>query len=246
VRLPEPAVLVGAIPTFLARWRQLDIDGAGAVDASGPRRAGLRIEHGRHPYSGARYQVVPAEPGLAPAPPMIVELVADDAGRVALRATYDGGAIDAEVRRPAAPEAARVRFETPVTGNWLVAGTTHVEVHADLADASAPSLAGELTHPHLRGWMTARVGNADNGPWEVEVVVRARGRGLVRPLAAVVALIAHGAGQRALRTTVEQLAATIERVIDELLDGAGPPPSPDALGRAGLDALLSRLAIDVR
>ncbi|MEV3932435.1 hypothetical protein [Streptomyces sp. NPDC053728] len=230
----------------------------GTVLEDGRPIPGVRLVKGRHLRAGARYTVAPnpaePSPGKTPQTPaetmsvrirewrrstaIVVEQrlsSADTSGRVTLRLTTPD--------RPSALEAG-LALRNPA-GGFLqrISGRARADLNAWWAAADAPAgalaaarapVTARARHPLGRAAVALTVRAAGGGTWEVGVTLTVRGRGLVRPPAALALLLFRIPLRRAFRSGVDEAAARwVEALGREL-------PSPDAMRAEFAEAMTSR------
>lgn len=260
---PDLRVLVAAVPELLDHARAVRFDDGMVVDSAGRRREGLRLVSGQHGRAGAQYRLVFATPPpdpdtpptaeAAPAPepkrPLawVVDLVQDDAEGVTLQWDDEDGRHPAEAELVPAPLSFKTSFETPpVPGSgWTMGGVTRfqVEGHADVA-ASPPALhvQGRIRHRHLGAWWSLTVTSAQPGTADIDLRVRVRGAGLLRPVAFLGTPVLQWAGRRALAESVEGWPDAAARSMAELGARWGSSPTPAELAGAALEQLIAGVA----
>jgi hypothetical protein len=236
--------LLAIASAAVRRWRELRFEGGCYVDDEGQRREGLRVEHGEHPQPGTRYRLVfPADDtagasdAVAPST-MRFEIMADGADRARYRWEPDSGeSYEVELERPANP--ARLGFTAlvPVTAGWPMGGPVSVRVNCDVdrlppASASEPQLTAKVAHRFASATARVHATQVAGGSWGVTVEVRAGGRGLMRPAAAVIAPFLRATAARALNDAVHRLVESAEEFNRELRDSCGPDGDPDRVADA--------------
>jgi hypothetical protein len=180
----------------------------------------------------------------------MVEIVADDSHRVVVRTTHDHGrvVIETEVERPTRPERLTIdATSNVVVGGWLAKGKLKVEASCKLdslpaAHHSAPQFTGLLRHRHLRGRASIAIAETDSGRWDIDIRLRVRGRGLVRPIFAIASPFFGRVARRRFEEAVGQLPEKVEKFNREVLTRFGGIPSPQSLANDALDGLLADVA----
>lgn len=254
----DPGVLQDAVGLALARWREVGFAAGRVVDpATGPRE-GLQVANGHHPREGVVYRlfteplppVTPAEqvPGAAdadpePVPPTSADwqvttlgLVADRPSRLELEIRQHGPPpvlSSVELSPRDRPDRVVARVDVDVPGPWPVRGRVRAEGEAQLdgVRVSAGHIAnahGTVRHPRGRGDGTVVVTALTADRWEVTVTATARGRGVLRPVAAI--------GLRFFRRNAQrQLDEAIAKVPDQLAELRAQLVAPDGTPRTADD-----------
>lgn len=252
--------LAAVLPALAMRWRGLPFEQGVYVPAAGPRREGLRVEQGSHPHPGTRYLVLlasahvpnPPDEGVGDEPrpvKMLVELLADDIHRLRIRVQRVGGpdVVEAELRRPDRPESITVDVAGTVPGGWPAGGPFTVKAGIALdqmppVQSSGPQLVAEAKHRRAYGWVDAAIRAAGAGFWTVEVAIRVRGRGVARPIVAVLAPVVRRYAQRGLDAFLDRLPTEVDQFNRELREEFGLSPDPEQIADRVLNDFLASLA----
>jgi hypothetical protein len=182
----------------------------------------------------------------------LIEILGDDRRRLDVRLRDLEGSYAAEVQlhRPDRPERIIVdvrRTIEPIDWHWLIGGPIAVHVcfapdqlpPAGGSTPGTPPLVAEVRHPRGNAAAEMRVQGAGRGSWTIVVDVRARGRGLARPIVAVLAPLVW----RYLRPEFELFVAQLPKSVDELKHVAyeefGGNPGPEQLADELFDGFLS-------
>jgi hypothetical protein len=179
----------------------------------------------------------------------LVELLADDRHHIRLR-VQDLGARqveEIELHRPDRPERITVDVAGRVEGTWLTRGsiTAHISVAlAQLppAEGSAPQFVAEVKHRRAQGKAEASIRAADGRSWTIAVDVRARGRGLTRPIVAVLAPLAGRYARHQLDALIAQLPEWVDEFNRVLHEDFGAAPDPEQLADMMLNEFLDDVA----
>lgn len=218
----DVASIASVVPELIKGWDELQFDdGAVVAGAEQERREGLRIVEGVHPHVGTKYRIVMVGP-VAPASAtetLWVELLAHNAE--SLRARFDTAeasrvTVDVDLNRPGAPRALTCKVGGRSEGNWLTRGTVTGEGRLSIdrfppSSRSGPQLRAEFRHPHMRAMASMRIRQRHGDNWEVAVEIRAKGSGLVRPIAAVATPWIAGVLRRRLRASMATLPDGVRR-----------------------------------
>jgi hypothetical protein len=143
----------------------------------------------------------------------------ESAGRVTV--TEDGTITTCHVRLSSAatPRAVQVEGGASDGGRWA-SGTGGFTVDLERWwTGRGTAVAGRFDHRVAIG--TFEIGRATADPWQVEVTVRVRGRGVFRPLAAPALAIAHKRIQRGFADALDRFAV---RWADEVPRYTAMPP----------------------
>jgi hypothetical protein len=242
-RTAVPALDTGSLMQVLAElpkhWRALPFERGCYRHEDGRLREGLRVEHGRHPHPDAGYRLVtrrenalhpsgPAAGSPAVFPPIFVELLADDADRIRIR--LEGPDRDEvaeiEVDHPQRPARLWAEGSVPVSGSWLVRGRVSARIELDLdglppARSSGPQLTAQAKHRRARGTAKVRVEQAGGDTWNLTVDLAVAGRGITRPVVAVLGLFRRIAA-REFHKLVAETSRSIGELNRELHSRLGP------------------------
>jgi hypothetical protein len=175
----------------------------------------------------------------------LVELLADDRDRIRVR-VQDPGARqveEIELYRPDRPERISVDVTGRVEGGWLTRGpiTAHISLALDQlppAEGSAPQFVAELHHRRAQGKAEARIRAADGRSWSIAVDVGAMGRGLTRPIVAVLAPLARRYARHQLDALIAQLPVWVNEFNRVLHEDFGAAPDPEQMADKLLDEFL--------
>jgi hypothetical protein len=180
------------------------------------------------------------------------ELLANDAETLTVRfvaASQRHVNIDVTVERPAAPRTVAIVVDGRLEGSWwargAVAGTSRLSIdRLPPEGSSSPQLEADLRHRRAMGSATVRVRPGDGDTWGVSVDIRARGRGVVRPLAAITSPWLARAVRRQLRASMAGLPDRVRTFNDEwrLRD---TPAAQRAIAQQWLDDFLDTLPASV-
>ncbi|MFD0025440.1 hypothetical protein [Streptomyces sp. NPDC058382] len=228
VRALEPGRLAELTTLFCDVAESTRARGEVIVMPDGQPVADVRLTGGRHLRAGARYEL--AEAG------------ATDKVSLRIREWRRGGAIAVEqllgspdvnarlTARLACPDRPRLlEAEGRIQGSGAMysgSGKARIDLGAwwtaaDLAPGAPPVARAPATarvkHRLGEARLYLRPRRADDGWWRVEVAVTLRGRWLLRPVAAVVLLLAGGPLRRGFRTGVERAAEGWDEALGELL-----------------------------
>src|SRR5574341_74024 len=179
----------------------------------------------------------------------LIDLLGDNPGRFDVRFRDPEGSYAAEVQlhRPHRPERIIVDVRTtidPIEFEWLTRGPIVVHVcfapdQLPPAGGSTPPLIAEVRNPRGKAEAEMRVEERGSRSWTIVVDVRARGRGLARPIVAVLAPLAR----RYVRPEFEFLMAQLPKWVDELngltYEEYGANPAPEQLADELFDEFLS-------
>ena len=175
----------------------------------------------------------------------LVELLADDKDRIRLR-VQDLGARhveELELHRPDQPERISVDVTGRVEGSWLTRGpfTAHISLALDQlppAEGSGPQLVAEAIHRRAQGKAEARIRATDGGSWVIAVDVGATGRGLTRPIVALLAPLARRYARPHLDALIAQLPKLADEFNRDLHEEFGPAPDPEQMADKMFDEFL--------
>ena len=252
--------LAAVLPALARRWRGLRFEQGVYVSATGQRREGLRIEQGSHPRPGTRYLLMfdpahssePQDEGVGDEPvpaKTLVELLADDIHRIRIRVRRVGGpdVVEAELRRPYRPEGITVDVAGTVPGGWPAGGPFAVEAGIAVdqmppTQSRGPQLVVEARHGRAQGRADVAIREADAGFWTVDVAIRARGRGVARPMVAILTPFLRRYAQRGLDAFIGRLPEEIDQFNQELREEFGPSPDPEQVADKVLNDLLAGVA----
>jgi len=196
-------------------------------------------------------------PAPAPASPVdwrvsTVELVADRPRRVEVSVDQTGSPglrAHGEVGPRDRPGRGSASVDVDLDGPWPARGRLRIEATGSIDPTAVPTPssatgAGEVAraevsvrHPRgrARGEVTLRA--VDAGRWEVEVAAQARGRGLLRPVAAVALALAR-------RSVVRSFDEGLAKIPDQVAQQARYLVAPDGSARTP-DDLAAELVTDL-
>ena len=221
--------MVSVARELIKCWAELQFaGGVVVVGTTSEQREGLRLLDGVHPRAGARYRVAIVEPAAperkvparmeAKTTTLVVAVLANDSD--ALRTRFVPGdqpqvTVDVTLEHPAGPRALSFVLGGRLTGNWMtrgpIAGEGHISVDGlPPAKRSGPQVRAQFRHPRIRAAVTVWVEDDRRGLWRVAVEVRARGSGILRPLAAAVAPWLAAAVRRQLRASMAGLPERVD------------------------------------
>ncbi|TRV75015.1 hypothetical protein FKN01_22805 [Streptomyces sp. 130] len=228
----ERALLAELAPLVLDLAESTRADGATVRTPDGRPVEDLRLVRGRHLRTGALYEI-----GRADDDERMAVRVREWRRSTAIEVEQLLTAPDLSARvtlRLAAPDRprlidARGRMRGPDGSGVLRRGSGRAR--ADLAawwDAAAlppgapPAARAPVTvrlkHPLGEARLRLRPRRAQDGRWLVEAAATVRGRWLLRPVAAVVLLLAGGPLRRGFRDAVERAAAGWDGAVARLLE----------------------------
>lgn len=215
---------------------------------------GLRLLKGRHLQPGARYGEIPGQDGKdgAPGAPDIQETTVLRAWRpsrtveVESLMEEESLSVRVEVRlsEPVKPRALEVALDghNPKGGALhRFSGRAKADLGAWWAAVEQPPSAPPAARPPVIARVVHRLGKArlmvtprpaEGGSWRVSVVLSVRGRWLLRPVGAVVLLLARKPVERGFREAVDSTAEDWAQMLAEL-----PSPRGEALRAEIADAL---------
>ncbi|MFJ6439703.1 hypothetical protein [Streptomyces sp. NPDC091649] len=229
---------------------------------------GLRLLKGRHLQAGARYGGPPREPGAGGVPEGRGTGAGDAPGAreaAVLREWRPSRSIEVETVLEEAPLSVRMRIrlrdpsaprtlELSLSGHnpqggslYRFSGRGKADLAAWWAAVDRPHTAPPAARPPVSGRAVHRLGKArltvtprpaEDGSWQVSVVLAVRGRWLLRPVGAVALFFARGPLARSFREAVETSAGEWnaalaestpshgEALRAELADALTEPPGP--------------------
>jgi hypothetical protein len=179
----------------------------------------------------------------------LIDLLGDDPRRLEVRFRDPKGSYAAEVQvhRPDRPERMIVdvrRTIEPIEWNWLTGGPIVVHVcfvpdQLPPAEGSTLPLVAEVRHPRWNVEAEMRVQETGGGSWTIVVDVRARGRGLARPIVAVLAPLAWRYFRPAFEPFIAQLPKLVNETTDAIYELYRANPGPEQLADELFDGFLS-------
>lgn len=250
--------ILAIVPFLREQWRDVRFEQDVYVDPDGCRREGLQVLHGAHPLPGTTYLVsVPPLVGPVADLPMMtaagadgamsvaVELLAFDDRSLRLRGSQAAADWTVDVELLGVDPVTRVNGELVATlpYRWPLGGRLRAKVVTAVdqvlrADSTDPQVVAELQHPVARGDVQLRIGLAADGLWTVDIAVRCRGRGLARPVLAVLAIPARRAARRRFDAIVGTLPGAVDRLNVEIELAIREDPDPQRAAEELLEALL--------
>jgi hypothetical protein len=259
--------LVAAIPAFVDLWRALRFDdgvidstgrrreGLRVISGTHPQ-AGVRYrlttarsanleapppDSSRRRRTGAKR--TDAAPAGQPTQSTTIEVLKFDPNAV-VQLTADDSPISTQIELTtvATPRRVITTIEGRVAGGWPIGGAVRAEVvgHLDAMTGPLPEgvvIDGHLRHRRLRGSMIASIADDSTGGWRIDVRMRLRGRGALRPLGFLASLFLAGPARRSLRRAMQAWPDRAEQLNHWVQQRGGSDPS--ALARALLDGLLA-------
>ncbi|SOD61998.1 hypothetical protein SAMN06297387_104168 [Streptomyces zhaozhouensis] len=222
-------------------WQGLRAEDHRLVAEDGRTVQGVALFDGEHATPGARYgrdEETAAPLAKDAIAPRVTLVEWDRAAGVALR--VDGQrlgpgptprlAADLRLRGVERPERATLRVDGSVSRpgrqrrRWLRWFTLQAELDVGRWYASAVGTAGrppllvQVRHSLVRGEARVTPRPAADGAWEVEVLINARGRGVLRPVVAVPLLVAKRILRRSLADALPRAAEVWrERLLPDLV-----------------------------
>ena len=182
----------------------------------------------------------------------LVELLADDRHRIRLRVQDLGSrhVEEFELHRPDQLECISVDVTGRIEGSWLTRGpiTAHMSVALDQlppAEGSGPQLVVQVLHRRAQGRAEATIRAADGGSWIIAVDIRAMGRGLTRPIVALLAPLAQPYARRQLDALIAQAPGLVDEFNRDLHEEFGPAPDPEQMAGKMFDEFLDSVAEQV-
>lgn len=187
---------------------------------------------------------VRAEPVLTTA---LVDLLEDDLHRIRIQRVGGPDVVQAELRSPHRPERIDIDVTGTVPGGWPTGGPFTAEAGLALdqlppAHGSAPQLVAQARHRRAQGRAEVAIREADAGSWTVDVTIRARGRGLARPIVALLTPFLRGYAQRGLDAIIGRLPEQVDHLNHGLREEFGPLPDPEQMADKVLKDLLDDVA----
>ncbi|MEU0761363.1 hypothetical protein ABZ351_17015 [Streptomyces microflavus] len=204
---------------------------------------GLRLLKGRHLQPGARYGEAPEEDGKPGAPDASVASGPVVQEATVLREWRPSRTVEVEslmaeeslsvrvgvrLREPRTPRALEVSLDghNPKGGSlYRFSGRARADLHAWWAALDRPSSAppaarapvvGRAVHRLAKARLTVTPRPADDGSWQVSVVLSVRGRWLLRPVAAVALVFVRKPVERGFREGVDSAAEEWAGMLAEL------------------------------
>jgi hypothetical protein len=179
----------------------------------------------------------------------LIDLLGDNPRRfdVRFRDPEGGYAAEVQLHRPDRPERIVVDVSTtidPIEWSWLTGGPIAVHVcfvpdQLPPAGGSTPPLVAEVRNPRGKVEAEMRIQGTAGGSWTIVADIRATGRGLARPIVAVLAPLAW----RYFRRDFEFFVAALPKWVQELDAAAheqnGANPEPEQLADELFDEFLS-------
>lgn len=235
----DVGLLQDTVACAIERWRDVEfVDGRIVDPTTGGTRAGLQVADGHHPREGVRYRAFACDESAVarvddtgalstPAPAWrvaTVDLVADRPARIEI-AVHQDHAPAVDVRGEIGPRDRPARLDatvdTALPGAWPLAGRLRVEVDGAVDESSSSTdriadLAVRIRHPRARGRATVEVVRLDPDLWEVRVSAQLRGRGVLRPIAAVALRFARRSIERSFREGLDKVAGQVAEIDTQL------------------------------
>ncbi|MFE1545440.1 hypothetical protein ACFW61_33985 [Streptomyces microflavus] len=200
---------------------------------------GLRLLKGRHLQPGARYGEAPEEDGKpgAPGAPVVREATVLREWRPSRTVEVESlmseeslaVRVGVRLREPRTPRALEVSLDghNPKGGSlYRFSGRAGADLHAWWAALDRPSSAppaarapvvGRAVHRLAKARLTVTPRPADDGSWQVSVVLSVRGRWLLRPVAAVaLVVLVRKPVERGFREGVDSAAEEWAGMLAEL------------------------------
>ncbi|MYW33451.1 hypothetical protein [Streptomyces sp. SID2119] len=200
---------------------------------------GLRLVKGRHLQSGARYGEDPegkagedgkGAPEAAPESAVLREWRPSRTVEVESLVAEEGMSlrVGVRLREPRTPKALEVSLDghNPEGGSlYRFSGRAKADLHAWWAALDRPSSAPAAARAPVVGTAKHRLGKArltvtprpaEDGTWQISVVLSVRGRWLLRPVAAVGLLFARRPVERGFREGVDSAAEEWAELLAEL------------------------------
>lgn len=203
---------------------------------------GLRLLKGRHLQPGARYGEAPEEDGKPGAPdapagaPVVREATVLREWRPSRTVEVESlmseeslaVRVGVRLREPRTPRALEVSLDghNPKGGSlYRFSGRAGADLHAWWAALDRPSSAppaarapvvGRAVHRLAKARLTVTPRPADDGSWQVSVVLSVRGRWLLRPVAAVALVLVRKPVERGFREGVDSAAEEWAGMLAEL------------------------------
>ena len=215
VTVPEVDVdsISAAVPDLLRRWRALQFDGGQVVGPAGVTDA-IRVVNGVHPRPPVTYDVSLSGADPSADTHFTVEMTRDSASELA----FDLRNADASQRGSVRVTPGSVPRHCNIT--WVSAptqasfgGALTAQADVDLKQRTARV---ELRHRYGRATIDVDV-KSDAGQWRVSCRIAARGRGLSRPVVAVVGLFGRPYFRKQLVAATSGLSKGIEDFNRDLL-----------------------------
>jgi hypothetical protein len=190
--------------------------------ADGRVLPGIRLVKGRHRRPGAVYEIEDEE--SAQAFLTLHEWNRRSGVRLEQSVSQEEMSItlDGSLRGVDRPREAELRGTVEVEGKWAWLTRASGRARLDLAQwwtaAAQQSFTRSplciwLTHCLVRAVVRAEPRRLDGGRWAVRVTVKARGCGVIRPLAAVGLGLAHGPVRRAFAEALDEAAAVWNKTV---------------------------------
>ncbi|MFI1222714.1 MULTISPECIES: hypothetical protein [unclassified Streptomyces] len=206
--------------------------------ADGRAVVGIRLLKGRHLQPGAQYASTPEPAGTADAPqtgPVSEATVlrewrptrSIEVENILEEATFSVRT-KIRLRDPIAPGALELSLSGhQPEGGWLyrfsgrgradpAAWWAAVDRPAAAPPAARPPVSGRAVHRLAKARLTVVPRPAEDGSWQVSVVLGVRGRWLLRPVGAVALFLARGPVTRGFREAVERAAEEWNTALGEL------------------------------
>ncbi|WP_326684688.1 hypothetical protein OHB31_22920 [Streptomyces microflavus] len=199
---------------------------------------GLRLLKGRHLQPGAQYGDAPEENGKpgAPGAPVVQEATVLREWRPSRTVEVESlmaeeslsVRVGVRLREPRTPRALEVSLDghNPKGGSlYRFSGRARADLHAWWAALDRPSSAppaarapvvGRAVHRLAKARLTVTPRPADDGSWQVSVVLSVRGRWLLRPVAALALVFVRKPVERGFREGVDSAAEEWAEMLAEL------------------------------